>query len=1117
MTHIITLSLLIIAVIVIRALFRGSVSPKMIYALWLVVLLKLCMPFSIFDMEMPELSKPQQGQIEETQTAIESSVLPYEEDTVTKNNYSTDLPDTAVGNTTEITPAETGIPEIGENAGLVSPGITPDKNDSTNKSDGDFSSPSNDGENILSGAEVRKISIASVLKSVWLCGSAVFALWFAFTNVVFSLSVRRDRRKVGKYKGLKVYVSEKVGTPCLRGIIPSVYLTPKAFDCGGRRLILAHEYTHLCHGDNIWSFFRIAAIVLLWWNPLIWIAAVLSKQDAELACDYALTKKMNDAGRINYARVIIDMLPVKRSLANGFANGSVKERIIMISKKHKTRLLSAILSVILIISAAGCSFVGISVKEDTDDKENILNSGLDTQAETDELNESDKPVTPDVPDETYFKVVSNDAGFEIKQIVFENGSDAYHPIKLDEKLYLCMVDQRKSRGEVDLHVVDPVKGEHLASLSLKSEKFPSQVMYTDEGIILYNFYYDTEKQQPIIECAFDVKYQNGELTCIPKTDFDLFPHYSEYIKSPDGSVTVYRTLDDVNGHGGIDIVYSDGRSDRISENIMLDDDIGGKKAGLGDVKGYSLIAFLDDNRFVYRIGGWEWTWGYGIYDISTGEKTEYLDGLGLQAIDEDGNFYVSEVVSYEPQSYYKITPEGESILIASNDENPPEGVIKLVGHSNRSVGFIDNYGSIHEFTEDGTHTYTITTLDFKTQLCKYEMDHSFGTTFTFLRDGTLTFVTFGNQVDADAEISSTLAEMKKYDDSIELVHMSEDVDFSYLEIDFEGGANGSGRMSYRIDNSHYLHMVYALGSTNNLNFYLVDIMSGVLKDSCSAECDTLPHIESYTDDGIILSGWRKNDSGESYIDAVYKLSFEDSKIHLETIGSGEYATDKKIKIVSPDGKTIVYLVEVDELLQGYVEAVHPDSGERERIFENVFSEEYPRLGSSGQGADRYDILRYTPIGFISNDVFAYHIGGVNWSEGYGTYNVKTGDKVEYLDGMRLRYVCGDKMYLFTFDDKDIYETDISGKRRLIASENAPEGVFNLAEGKHGTVDKVSFSGDAFIVEYKDYSSHIYKTAYYSPDFSEELILIQYKVSFLNSTDPIYFFGNKLTFVKFEER
>ena len=843
MQHIITLSLLIIAVLAIRFLFRKHISPNITYALWLVVILKLCMPFSLFDVPItvPSFEK---GQISDTEEIrVNDETLPFFDETQSMQNIThndkavqSDIgensADRYLSAETElsggsldidppsaqpISPIETIGSEIKGSEAVDLPTALPDKAVDSGKVDLD--------ENVLSDTERENISIKSILRVIWICGSTALAVWFVSTGVIFSAKIARDRRMIGKYKGLNVYVSKKVGTPCLHGFIPSVYLTPKAYKSEGRELILCHEYTHLCHGDNFWTFLRIAAIVLLWWNPLIWAAAFFSKQDAELACDHSVTSSMNDADRVNYARVIIDMLPAKRSFANGFANGSVKERVIMMTKKNKTRLLSAILSVILIVFAVGCSFVDISVKEDADDKEITLNSGLDTQAETDKPNEIDKPITPDVSDETYFKLISNNADFEIKQIVFENASGAYHPIKLDEKLYICMIDQRRSRGEVDLHVVDTVKGEHLASLSLKSEKFPSQVMYTDEGIILYNFYYDTEKQQPVIECAFDVKYGNGELTCIPKDDFDLFPHYDDYIRSPNGSVTVYKTLDDLNGHGGIDILYSDGRIQRIAENVMLDDKIGNKKADIGDVKGYSPIAFLDDDRFVYRIGGWEWTWGYGIYDISTGEKTECLDGLGLEAIDEEGNFYVSKVVSYEPKSYYKITPEGESILIASDDENPPEGVIPLVGHSNRSIGFIDNYGIIHEITEDGTHTYTVTTPNFKTQLCKYEMDHSFGTTFTFFRDGTLTLVTFGNQVEAAPAISSTLAEMKKYDDSIELLSMSENVEFSYLELDSALGTGGSGRMSYRIDNSNYLYMTYAKDVLDyNLIFYLVDIL-----------------------------------------------------------------------------------------------------------------------------------------------------------------------------------------------------------------------------------------------------------------------------------------------------
>lgn len=45
-----TLSALIAAVLLVRAVFKNRVPKRMIYALWLVVLLKLCMPGSLFSL-----------------------------------------------------------------------------------------------------------------------------------------------------------------------------------------------------------------------------------------------------------------------------------------------------------------------------------------------------------------------------------------------------------------------------------------------------------------------------------------------------------------------------------------------------------------------------------------------------------------------------------------------------------------------------------------------------------------------------------------------------------------------------------------------------------------------------------------------------------------------------------------------------------------------------------------------------------------------------------------------------------------------------------------------------------------------------------------------------------
>ena len=47
---ILTLSALILAVLLVRAAFKNRVPKRMIYCLWLVVLLKLCLPGTLFSL-----------------------------------------------------------------------------------------------------------------------------------------------------------------------------------------------------------------------------------------------------------------------------------------------------------------------------------------------------------------------------------------------------------------------------------------------------------------------------------------------------------------------------------------------------------------------------------------------------------------------------------------------------------------------------------------------------------------------------------------------------------------------------------------------------------------------------------------------------------------------------------------------------------------------------------------------------------------------------------------------------------------------------------------------------------------------------------------------------------
>ncbi len=46
-------------------------------------------------------------------------------------------------------------------------------------------------------------------------------------------------------------------------------------------------------------------ICLYWFHPLVWIAAKLSRQDAEYAADEAVTENMSQEERLRYGKMIL--------------------------------------------------------------------------------------------------------------------------------------------------------------------------------------------------------------------------------------------------------------------------------------------------------------------------------------------------------------------------------------------------------------------------------------------------------------------------------------------------------------------------------------------------------------------------------------------------------------------------------------------------------------------------------------------------------------------------------------------------------------------------------------------------------------------------------------------
>ena len=310
--EVLTVSALIAVVLLVRAIFKNRVPKRMLYALWLAVLLKLCLPGTLFSLPL----LPAEDAAAPTQdAALPAQTVPVIQQPV----QSTTQPQAPAQQ--PVSPAQEAVKPV-----------------------------------------AKPLTTTQSLQIVWAGGSALLGLWLFGAWMVFTIRLHRDRRFLGKRGGTRIYASGAVKSPCLAGLIPAVYLTEDVLQADEAELILHHELTHLRHLDFLWSFCRTAAVIAYWWNPFIWLAAICSKRDAELACDEAVAAKLPEKERLAYARAILAQAPRKAS-ALSLAGPPVKERILFLTKKQRTSVLCIILALLLVASATGCSFAELTRKK----------------------------------------------------------------------------------------------------------------------------------------------------------------------------------------------------------------------------------------------------------------------------------------------------------------------------------------------------------------------------------------------------------------------------------------------------------------------------------------------------------------------------------------------------------------------------------------------------------------------------------------------------------------------------------------------------------------------------------------------------------------------------------
>ena len=329
-------SLLILVIILLRTLLRGKISARVQYALWAVVFVRLLIPAQLF--ASPISIESISPNLTDSLESIDFYGGPSE---------VLDVPEDVLETVREHVQTDTVIDREQVSRTVLGRTINSYMGCQVLEEDGIVAYP-------------FYMNLKQVLTLLWWLGAVLFTAVIVLCNFRFGQRLRRCRQAVSiSNASLPVYLAEGLPSPCLFGIFrPGIYLTQaSAADPIVLHHVLIHEQTHYRHKDNIWSLLRSVALVLHWYNPLVWWAVILSKRDGELACDEAVLKALGEGEHIAYGRTLLSLLTAKPGSADlltcattmNAGTRDLRERISRISKRPK-RFLWALLVVLLAVA-----------------------------------------------------------------------------------------------------------------------------------------------------------------------------------------------------------------------------------------------------------------------------------------------------------------------------------------------------------------------------------------------------------------------------------------------------------------------------------------------------------------------------------------------------------------------------------------------------------------------------------------------------------------------------------------------------------------------------------------------------------------------------------------------
>ncbi len=327
--------IIVIATMLLKAVFKRRMSPRLHYAVWVVLMLRLMLPVTVESGFHVFTTPPSQAQ------------------------------------TVAMPQAQTGAASA-EPAAKVIYGYQP-KPVKGHKSVTTAASP------VAKTVPVKAQPLSSedILLIIWLSGVGVSVLYIIILYATLRCRVRKNaalpsarllalfeqvKAEMNIRAHLKLVCQYTYGTPAL--LLPRTVLMPVdtlvALDDEQIRFALRHELTHYRHRDHVTCLLVCLLNAVYWFNPFVWLAFRQMRTDMEVACDGAVVKSLDMPKKSRYASLIVKLFAQtdRRQLVLGMAQGDAKkiaeQRVRGIFKDAKShasvKFVSALAAVLLLVT-----------------------------------------------------------------------------------------------------------------------------------------------------------------------------------------------------------------------------------------------------------------------------------------------------------------------------------------------------------------------------------------------------------------------------------------------------------------------------------------------------------------------------------------------------------------------------------------------------------------------------------------------------------------------------------------------------------------------------------------------------------------------------------------------